>query len=46
MSENEKKGNPQPIKNEEENLETVAQKGGTNGGKMPNTAGKSGTTGG
>jgi len=47
MSENEKKENPQLPKNEEENPQTVSQKGGTRGGKAPiNQASKSGTTGG
>lgn len=47
MSENEKKENPQLINNEEDNLKSVSQKGGTRGGKTPNNgAAKSGTTGG
>lgn len=47
MSENEKKENPQLNNNEEENLKSVTQKGGTLGGKAPNNgAAKSGTTGG
>jgi hypothetical protein len=47
MSENEKKGNPQPIKNEEEDPKSIPEKSGGHGGKIKtNETAKGGTRGG
>lgn len=47
MSEKEKKESPQPIKKEEENTQSISQKGGERSGKTINSeTAKSGTRGG
>lgn len=47
MSENEKKGNPQPTKNEENNPKSLSEKSGGHGGKIKSDeSAKGGTRGG